>query len=221
MSDIHGNSVAFEKMLKLIDFSDTDKLFIIGDIIDRGSGIREVIEKIYNSKNIEVLMGNHEDMCLNYYDSFSTYDKLLWFDNGGYVTYNFLESLNNKDKLKYLDWFASFPLKKELQVNNKTYVLGHACPWGDNKEDIVWMRYSPSLTIPKRLENNNIQYICGHTPTIKFDIAKGIHEKKAEMWKNKDERIWYIDCGAAYIDKRARLCCICLNNNKTFYVDVL
>lgn len=36
MSDIHGEYEKYIKMLELINFSDEDELYILGDIVDRG-----------------------------------------------------------------------------------------------------------------------------------------------------------------------------------------
>ncbi len=36
MSDIHGEYDKYIKMLELINFSDEDELYILGDIVDRG-----------------------------------------------------------------------------------------------------------------------------------------------------------------------------------------
>lgn len=36
MSDLHGCYDLYQKMLKTIKFSQTDMLYIIGDVIDRG-----------------------------------------------------------------------------------------------------------------------------------------------------------------------------------------
>ena len=38
MSDIHGMYEKYEKMLKQIDLSEKDTLYVLGDIVDRGSG---------------------------------------------------------------------------------------------------------------------------------------------------------------------------------------
>ena len=35
-SDLHGEDEKFEQLLRLIRFSSSDKLFVIGDVIDRG-----------------------------------------------------------------------------------------------------------------------------------------------------------------------------------------
>jgi serine/threonine protein phosphatase 1 len=41
ISDIHGRYDRYERLLKQINFSDEDEMFIIGDVIDRGEdGVR-------------------------------------------------------------------------------------------------------------------------------------------------------------------------------------
>lgn len=37
MSDIHGNYKKFRLMLERIDFKEEDTLYILGDVIDRGT----------------------------------------------------------------------------------------------------------------------------------------------------------------------------------------
>ena len=103
MSDIHGCFNEFKKMLKLIKFSQKDELYILGDIIDRGTSPIETLLYIKKQKNIHVLLGNHEYMMMDYfkekeYDENSTYckdAKHLWIRNGGKIT---LEQFLEKDK---------------------------------------------------------------------------------------------------------------------------
>ena len=64
MSDIHGEKDRFDKMLDLIHFSDSDTLYIIGDVIDRGPSGIEILKFIMDHPNIILIMGNHEDICL-------------------------------------------------------------------------------------------------------------------------------------------------------------
>ena len=45
MSDIHGRIDLFEKMLEKINLKKGDMLYIIGDSIDRGGGLK-VLKKI-------------------------------------------------------------------------------------------------------------------------------------------------------------------------------
>ena len=60
MSDLHGCYSQYIKMLELINFSDEDRLYILGDIVDRGPKPISIIMDILERKNITVLLGNHE-----------------------------------------------------------------------------------------------------------------------------------------------------------------
>ena len=63
MSDIHGESERYFQMLKEIQFSSDDQLYIIGDVIDRGPGGIEILKDIMPRENVVLLLGNHELMC--------------------------------------------------------------------------------------------------------------------------------------------------------------
>ena len=86
MSDIHGCYKEFIKMLQLINFSENDTLYILGDVLDRGENPLEILEYIMNHGNIILLMGNHENMMLNYFKTknifIKKYYKLNWIFNG-------------------------------------------------------------------------------------------------------------------------------------------
>ena len=56
MSDLHGMYDRFIAMLEKIDFSDSDELFIIGDIIDRGERPVDILEYVMDKPNITVLL---------------------------------------------------------------------------------------------------------------------------------------------------------------------
>ena len=59
MSDIHGMYEKYEKMLKQIDFSEKDTLYVLGDIVDRGSGSMKVLQDMMRRANVHGLIGNH------------------------------------------------------------------------------------------------------------------------------------------------------------------
>lgn len=65
MSDLHGERALFERMLERIRFSDGDRLYIIGDVIDRGPDGVDLLERIMEAPNMTLLLGNHEQMCLS------------------------------------------------------------------------------------------------------------------------------------------------------------
>ena len=65
MADLHGERDFFLRMLEQIRFSDTDHLYILGDVIDRGTGGIDLLEQIMEASNMTMLLGNHEQMCLS------------------------------------------------------------------------------------------------------------------------------------------------------------
>lgn len=56
MSDIHGMYEKYEKMLKQIDLSEKDTLYVLGDIVDRGSGSMKVLQDMMRRANVHGLI---------------------------------------------------------------------------------------------------------------------------------------------------------------------
>ena len=67
MSDIHGEHDRFKAMLQEIQFSDKDTLYILGDMIDYGPDSIAVVQDVMSRKNIQAIMGNHEQMCVSFF----------------------------------------------------------------------------------------------------------------------------------------------------------
>ena len=56
ISDLHGERALFERMLERIRFSDGDRLYIIGDVIDRGPDGVDLLERIMEAPNMTLLL---------------------------------------------------------------------------------------------------------------------------------------------------------------------
>ena len=67
MSDIHGDYERYRKMLQLIRFKDTDTLYILGDIIDRGSNGIKILQ--------DMMM---VPMCTRFSATTSTWLPFVW-----------------------------------------------------------------------------------------------------------------------------------------------
>ena len=67
-SDVHGNLYRLKKLLEYVNFSEKDKLYIIGDVLDGGDEVAELIDFIMDKNNIELILGNHEDMFMEAYN---------------------------------------------------------------------------------------------------------------------------------------------------------
>lgn len=99
MSDIHGEFSLFIQMLEKINFNKNDKLYILGDIIDRGDENIKMIDYVMKHNNIIMLLGNHEYMMLKCYNSKNDSIKNVWYNNGGFKTHSELLQLS-KEKTK-------------------------------------------------------------------------------------------------------------------------
>jgi serine/threonine protein phosphatase 1 len=88
IGDIHGCLDMFKGLMDKIDWApDKDGLILLGDYIDRGKNSRGVVDYIIGlkkiSQNIQCLMGNHEELFLNYINGD---DEGTFLFNGGVNT---------------------------------------------------------------------------------------------------------------------------------------
>ena len=68
VSDLHGQFDIFMRLLEKAHFSPDDKLYMLGDAIDRGPDGIKILQYVMNSENMEFLLGNHELMMLTSVD---------------------------------------------------------------------------------------------------------------------------------------------------------
>lgn len=89
IGDIHGCATRLETLIARLDMDvRQDLLIFVGDYIDRGPDSKEVIDIILDllgmMDHVICLLGNHEQMFLNYY--LHDRDPELFLGNGGYRT---------------------------------------------------------------------------------------------------------------------------------------
>lgn len=214
LSDLHGQYDKFMDMLKLTKFNDNDKMYILGDIFDRGPDPLKILDYIICKKNIDFIPGNHEYMFLEFYN---TYDARLWSYNGGKTTMTQLMK-RGEDYLKALyDYLTKLPLVK---IHDK-FILTHAglyLPKNQNQytlQEILSLQNAEFNLWSRSNINNERQYkdytvICGHTPTLYVDPDQD------QMSIVRRKGTIYIDCGATFSD--GRLACLRLEDNKEFYI---
>lgn len=210
MSDIHGEMDRFMAMLDLIGFTEDDTLFILGDVIDRHPGGVEILKIIMNAPNMVMLLGNHEQMCLDTLGPLNIYgSRKLWQDNGGNSTYReLLYVCSQSERNQVLRYLDKLPDYLEIDVNGKGYHLVHASP-SDNREDRIWKRPNPEG--PPYYNDRTV--IVGHTPTCHM---YGDFESPLRIWYGNG--IIDIDCGCGNKSKLRRLACLRLDDLKEFYI---
>lgn len=209
ISDLHGYRIKkLKELLEKANFSENDRLYILGDVIDRnGDGGIGVLQWLIKQPNAELIMGNHEAMLLacdfifeNVTDAFledfgEKKNRLLinYLFNGGGVTLRNLAKLDVEARYKIVDYLRSCPLYKEVNVNGEKYILVHAGL--DNfSPDKKISDYSANELLWTEPELNDEYYdyihtVFGHTPTHLFGEQYNGKIVKTRTWT-------CIDCGA-------------------------
>ena len=62
IADIHGCYNEYINLLKKINFSDNDILYILGDVVDRGPEPIKILQDMMKRSNVFLIIGNHEFM---------------------------------------------------------------------------------------------------------------------------------------------------------------
>lgn len=171
ISDIHGCYKELKDLILSLDEDgeynkDTDKLVFLGDYIDRGRDSRLVIEFIRNlqknNSNVIALMGNHEDMYLNYRKG----RDYSWTINGCEPTMKSYKGFE-KQLESDVEWLENLPLYHE----DDYFIYVHAGvdvnkPMEEqDRNTLLWTR-------EEFIYNEKEYYkrvIFGHTPTVNLN----------------------------------------------------
>ncbi len=214
ISDIHGYNKDFQNLLKKISLKKTDKLFLLGDFIDRGDESKEVLDTIFllleRGYDIRCLRGNHEQMMLDGMIDFEM--KMLWFKNGGNHTLeSFLTSEIDRIPEKYINFLDKLP----YYIDFENFIFVHA---GINMlvdeplkdlNSLIWLRDWQSKYNADWLDNRIV--VHGHTPTR---LSKLLSDE------NRMSNVINIDNGVYLKGQKefGRLCAINLTTMEIIYL---
>lgn len=186
IADIHGCSESLKRLVEdQIQLGKGDRIYFLGDYIDRGPDSKGVIDYIIQLKQqgykVSALLGNHEDVLLRCYEHEITAEKCVgmyelkdsWLYFGGKNT---LQSFRLKNlvnfPLHYIEFLKSLP----LYLYNEDFVFVHAGlnfsisdPFSD-KLSMLWIKdYQVD-----RAKIGNRRVIHGHVPYTIDEIKKSI-----------------------------------------------
>lgn len=139
VGDLHGCYDLLMDRLRTLGFDpDADRVFSVGDLVDRGPDSRRCLELI-REPWFHAVLGNHEAMMA---DALNGGDPTLWILNGGDWFYR-AENSGWRETAREL--LASLPLALEVPVGEKRVGVIHADVtsgrWGDFREDEdIWSR---------------------------------------------------------------------------------
>lgn len=231
MGDIHGEYDMFLRMLDKIGLKDSDRLYLMGDVVDRGPHPIKVLMKIMKMPNAIPIVGNHELMALDGLkflnseiteetikdaDAETLDNLLLWQQyNGGETTINEFRTLNAEQRKAVIDFIPEFSIYEELNVGGQEYLLVHGGLGGYSPEktiddyslhDITWNHADYDTKY-----FDDVIVVTGHTPT---QMIKG-NDKPGYIYRKNNHIA--VDCGACF--RGGRLAAIRLDDGEEFYVE--
>ena len=227
MADIHGNYAAYQNILEQINFKDTDILYVLGDVIDRGQNSMDILFDMMCRPNVIPIIGNHEYMglqCLRFLsgeiteESIAKLDEgiiqgvLEWQNVGGQATIDEFHRLSGEEKEEILEYLEEFSAYEEVTVAGKDYVLVHAGLGNFSPkrglEDYALYELAFSGMNEHEQYYSDKYIVAGHVPTRNF-----LDNPKPDYIYRFNNCI-VIDCGWGY---GGQLGCICLNTGEEFY----
>lgn len=208
-SDLHGYPLnKFRTLLEKAGFSQNDFLYVLGDVIDRGTDGIVILRWLMAQPNAQLILGNHEAMmlaCSFLFDEITeesiaslTDEKLgsysTWVLNGGEPTLKALRKLG-KEEIEYiLEYLQDAPLYETVSAGGRDFLLTHSGLGSFEKgkklpeysaHDLLWNRPEPDTEYYR-----GITTVFGHTPTLLFGDEYAGKAIFTETWIN-------IDTGAA------------------------
>lgn len=224
ISDIHGFYEEYLELLKQMKFKESDNLYVLGDIVDKGPEPVKVLQDMMFRVNVFPLLGNHDYSAMKLLLAMQKGSEALsadeqkelkeWMQEGGAVTAKQFMELDEEEREDLLDYMEEFLLYAQVKAGRGRFVLVHAGLDNFSPErDLEDYHYSE--LIYHEPDYNKIYFkdqilVTGHRPTFKID------EQYRGMIFEKNNHV-AIDCGAAYGE---RLGAYCLETGKKYYVDI-
>lgn len=210
LSDIHGEGSRFWKMLECIGFSNGDVMYILGDVIDRGTDGVELLRYILDKPNMQLLLGNHEQMCLDALSSHATFlEELRWSRNGNADTLRAIQAMQAEDRKMLLSRLTELPDHMDITVGERRFHLVHGFP-GESTYSRIWDR--PDYYTPTPYPDRTV--IVGHTPVVVYATYEPIRNHMRILHA---PGFVDIDCGCGHRHDTRRLACLRLEDMAEFY----
>lgn len=125
IADIHGCARTFRRLIfDVVRLKESDSLYLLGDMIDRGPDSKGVIGTILELQasgyDVNILRGNHEQMLLTYIQEPYYTNLARWLANGGDTTLASYGVSQAEDITELIDYLDVLPIY--LMTDNHIFV---------------------------------------------------------------------------------------------------
>ncbi|MBO5897918.1 MAG: metallophosphoesterase [Clostridia bacterium] len=222
ISDIHGEYALFMRLMEHIGYSDSDRLIVCGDFIDKGRDTVRLAKTLFAMPEAYCLTGNHEHAFFQFYrtrmhSAVMDFDAILWqlqqyFPAGGedldWETVDRLVDLPYyMEEERFIGVHAGLPLTPD----------GRLKPLGEvTREEMIHdRRFKDACVLPRESRcvlfgHTPTSYVCGE-PRILIYPRHGVVRPTTVA-----------DCAKIHLDTGATasgvLGCVRLDDLHTFYV---
>ena len=227
VSDIHGCYDKYKKLLEKLDLKEDDRLYILGDVVDRGPDGPKILLDVMRRENVNFLLGNHdESACLILSKVLDEDGRLAlpeaedaleaWLWDGGEPTRDqFYQELTGDDRREVLRYLRNAPQYALLEIGGKKYLLAHSIPEIEDFRALGGIQGLDRMDFTFNETDYDICYdpdiimVSGHSPTGLIDPAYA-----GRILKRNNHIA--IDCGAVF---GYPLGCICLETGEEIYAE--
>ena len=221
ISDVHGYYELFCRLLDKIKFGSGDRLYVLGDSVDKGPDSIRLAKLLFSVPNIRCIAGNHEYDFLKYYRSLmrqtEDYDLVLarlqeYFSDGSLLDWETV------DRFDFLPFYVE--TENFIGVHAGVPLRGGALvPWnGARPEQLV---YDRNFKEPGLLPRGEKCVLYGHTP-VRYLTGKDeilLYPRSCARHGSADIADYckvHLDTGT-YLS--GILGCFCVDTCRCFYVE--
>ncbi len=135
VGDLHGCFTELENQLKRLDFNESiDRLFSVGDLVDRGKESERCLEFL-DKPWFNCVRGNHEQMAIDWLEY--PLSPSVYSYNGG----DWFIDKSKEEQMMFADAFKELPIVIEVETKNGKIGIIHAdCPvesWNNIEEALT------------------------------------------------------------------------------------
>lgn len=193
VGDIHGCYSELQTALDAVNFNEqTDRLFSVGDLVDRGEESEQCLEWLAKPW-FHAVRGNHEEMFLHFYLKNMSAEHMI--EVGG----EWAVSLSDDELSAYANAFEKLPIAMDLQTKNGLVGIVHAdCPVGSWQQFIARLplAFGNELSKLKGFSQWSRDRILNNWQTNVSDVHKIIVGHNVIEAPAMFGNVYFIDTGA-------------------------
>ncbi len=227
IGDIHGKKEKYLEMLEKLNPSETDAVFVLGDVIGIGDDGIEILKDMMYRANIFPVLGEQEYLARELFPLISEAKTVedagallsgekaelfgKWLTMKSEKTIKDFLALDEENKESIIDYLTEFAPYEQVEAGGKSFVLVHAgidgFEEGKSLDEYDEKAFVFAETDYQKAYFPDSYLITGHTPTALIDrqCTGKVYSKKRHL---------AIDCGVAY---GGRLAAVCLDKLKVYY----